>query len=299
MAWRVVSIENPAQLSLRDNRIVIKQDEEVSLPLEDIDTLLLDNYAISISANLLSELSRNKVTTILCDDKHLPASILVPFSQHSRQAKVSRAQLSITEPLRKNLWRNIVIQKINNQAKVLEKFDYIHESENLKSLAKTVRTDDSDNRESVAARSYFAILLDDATRRKPMWHNSALNYGYAIVRSSLAKSLAARGLVLSQGIFHHNELNSFNLVDDIIEPFRPAVDEYILKTVALRRIGDNDASLNRNDRAMILDILNQNVIINDRQFSTKIATDKVAENFAKTVQTGNLSDLILPSIREK
>lgn len=296
MAWRIIAIENPAQLSTRDNKIVIKQEEEISIPLEDIDSLILDNHAISTSVNLLSELAQNNVATIICDGKHLPASVLLPTSQHSRTAKISRAQITMKEPLRKNIWRQIVIRKIENQAKILERFDFCAESEQLKNLAKMVKTDDSDNRESIAARIYFAKLLDDATRRKPTWYNAALNYGYAIVRSNLAKSLASRGLILAIGVFHHSELNGYNLADDLIEPFRASVDKFILGDLAAQHIGETDANLTREDRARIIDLLNEYVIIGDKKFAIKNATDFVAESFAKTVQSGELTNLILPRI---
>ena len=364
MAWRVITIENPARLSLRDNKIVIgihekfknnreKIDENLAedlsqnnensrenlvtkgpendernlggdakssrnfgdsssknfgekpsqnltkiaeIPLEDIDTLVLDNYAISLSANLLNGLARKNIATILCDEKHLPCAEVLPLSQHSRQAKISRMQLAISEPLRKNLWRKIVVQKIQNQAKVLAKFGFENDAKTLENLAKNVKSGDTTNRESIAARIYFARLLDDATRRKPIWHNAALNYGYAIVRGCIARSVAARGLIASQGIFHRSELNAFNLVDDLIEPFRAAVDEYILRTVAARHVGETDFSLTKTDRELMIDILNQSVMILDKKFSIKHAADLVAESFAKAVQSGEIEMLNLPKI---
>ena len=203
MAWRVIGIQNPSRLSLRDNQLAITQDEEVSLPIEDIDALILDSYGITTTANLLTELATNSTTVVICDEKHLPASVLLPYSQHSRQAKVSRLQLNMSQPLKKQLWQRIVMQKISNQADVLQHFSL--NDMPLRQYAVQVKSGDSTNRESIAARTYFDQLLDDATRRKPIWHNAALNYGYAMVRSHIARHIAARGLVASQGIFHHSE----------------------------------------------------------------------------------------------
>ncbi|MDR0955888.1 MAG: type II CRISPR-associated endonuclease Cas1 [Candidatus Nomurabacteria bacterium] len=318
MAWRVVAIENQASLSIKDNKIVIKQNwipnqarnddgtmkiksandegahKEASLPLEDIDSLVLDSYGISLSANLLTELAARGIATTICDAKHLPCGCIVPYSQHSRGAKISRAQLNISEPFRKQLWARIVQQKITNQAAVLEKFGF--NPENLLKLAREVRSGDVDNRESVAAREYFDKLLDDATRRKPIWHNSALNYAYAIVRSAIARSIAARGLIASQGLFHRSELNQFNLADDLIEPFRAAVDQYVLGTVAQRHVGDNDAALTKDDRRLIVDIINQSVIINSKKFTIKYACDMVVESLVTAILSDDTTLLILPKI---
>ncbi|NCU29090.1 type II CRISPR-associated endonuclease Cas1 [Candidatus Saccharibacteria bacterium] len=297
MAWQVIGISNPAQLNLKDRQLVIKQDETVSLPIEDIDALILDSYGITTTANLITELSSNGTTVVVCDEKHLPASVILPYSQHSRQAKVSRQQLAMSQPLRKQLWQKIIVQKITNQATVLQQFDY--DATPLKDMAKIIKSGDSDNRESQAARLYFSLLLDDSTRRKPMWHNSALNYGYAMVRSHIARHIASRGLVASQGIFHRSELNSFNLADDIIEPFRPVVDEYVLSHVALFHIGETDASLTKEDRCKIVDILNYSVTIDNRKYPIKFAIERTIESFIQAIESGEGSNLLLPSVVSK
>lgn len=294
MAWRVIGIGNPAQLSVKDHQLVIKQDETVNLPIEDIDALILDSYGLALTANLITELSSKGTTVVVCDEKHLPSSVILPYSQHSRGAKVSRQQLAMSRPFRKQLWQKIIVQKITNQADVLEHFGF--EATNLRNMAKVIKSGDNDNRESQAARLYFSLLLDDATRRKPMWHNAALNYGYAMIRSHIARHIAARGLVASQGIFHRSELNSFNLADDIIEPYRAAVDNYVLSHVAPAHIGDSDASLTKDDRQKIIDILNYSVIMNDKKYTIKHAIERTVESFVQAIEAGESSALILPEI---
>ena len=294
MAWRVVAIENPARLSLRDNQLVIAQETEATLPIEDIDSLILDGYGITATANLLTALATRGTTTIICDEKHLPASILLPYSQHSRQAKVSRQQIAMSQPLKKQLWQRIVEQKITNQADVLQAVGL--DDAPLRAYASDVKSGDTSNRESLAARVYFDQLLDDATRRKPIWHNAALNYGYAMVRSHIARHIAARGLVASQGIFHHNELNSFNLADDLIEPYRAAVDLYILEKVAPLHIGDRDANLTKHDRQLIIDILNYYVIMSDKKFMIKHAVERTVESFIECIEVKEARKLLLPKI---
>ena len=294
MAWRVVAIENPARLSLRDNQLVIAQDVEATLPIEDIDSLILDGYGITTTANLLTALATKGTTTIICDEKHLPASVLLPYSQHSRQAKVSRQQLAMSQPLKKQLWQRVVEQKIVNQADVLRMVRL--DDMSIRKHASDVKSGDTSNRESIAARIYFDQLLDDATRRKPIWHNAALNYGYAMVRSHIARHITARGLVASQGIFHHNELNSFNLADDLIEPYRAAVDLYILEKVAPYHIDDRDTSLTKHDRQLIIDILNYYVIMNGKKFTIKHAVERTVESFIECIEVKEARKLLLPKI---
>ena len=294
MAWRVVVIENPARLSLRDNQLAITQDVEATLPIEDLDALILDSYGITTTVNLLTALATKGTTTIICDEKHLPASILLPYSQHSRQAKISRQQIAMSQPLKKQLWQQIIISKITNQADVLRSIGL--DDAALRTHISDVKSGDTSNRESIAARIYFDQLLDDATRRKPIWHNAALNYGYAMVRSHIARHIAARGLVASQGIFHHNELNSFNLADDLIEPYRAAVDLYILEKVAPYHICDRDASLTKHDRELIIDILNYYVIMSDKKFMIKHAVERTVESFIECIEVKEARKLLLPKI---
>lgn len=293
MAWRVIGIENPARLSLRDNQLVIAQENEISLPIEDIDALILDSH-ITATSKLLTALATSSVTVVICNDKHLPASVLLPYSQRSRQAKVSREQLAMSQPLKKQLWQKIIINKITNQADVLKRIGL--DDAPLRDYANDVKSGDTSNRESLAARVYFDQLLDDATRRKPIWHNAALNYGYAMVRSHIARHIAARGLVASQGIFHHNELNSFNLADDLIEPYRATVDLYVLENLAPLHIGDDDTNLTRHDRQILIDILNFSVIIQGKKFTLKHAVERTVEGFIESIETKEASKLLLPKI---
>lgn len=298
MGWRVVSIENPAHLSLDRGSLVVKRDEIAKLPIEDIDVLVIDNYAVTMSANLLGELATNNVAIIICDSHHTPCSITEPLSQHSRQAKVSQMQINMSQPLRKNLWQIVVKQKIINQAAVLSKFGYSETAGKLIKLVTEVRSGDTTNRESIAARLYFADLFDDATRRRPTWYNSALNYTYAVIRSVVARSIAARGLVPSLGLFHHSELNSFNLADDLIEPYRAFADDYVLSIIATRHIGDTtDVSLSRDDRRLAIDILNNYVTIKNKRFAVRDAIDITVESLVQAIGESTPAKLELPRFK--
>lgn len=297
MAWRVVAIEKPAKLSLRDNKLVIKQDEEVALPLEDIDSLIIDNREVILTANIITALAQFDVNTLICDEKHLPSTIILPHGKAARSSKNARTQLGISEPLRKQLWRKNIIHKISNQADVLEKYNYIDAATRLRKLASTVRSGDVANNEGVAARIYFDALLGDATRREPMWYNSALNYAYAIVRGSIARSVASRGLITELGINHHSELNQYNLVDDLIESFRPLVDDYVLSKVAVSHLGDKyDSALTKVDRHLLIDVLNQYGIMVDRRYTIKHLAEMVVGSFLDSILKDSVEPFNLPQL---
>lgn len=297
MAWRVIAIENPAKLSLKDNKLVINQGTEVALPLEDIDTLVIDNCEVVLTANILSAFAEFGLNVLVCDANHLPSTAILPHGRASRGSKNARCQLAMGEALRKQLWRKNIIQKIKNQAAVLRKNNFGVEAEKLDKLASTVRSGDVGNNEATAARLYFDTLFGDATRRKPMWHNSALNYGYAIVRGSLARNVVARGLITEIGINHHSELNQYNLVDDLIESFRPLVDDYVMAKVAPFHVGvEYDSSLSKEDRHSIIDIMNQYGIILDKRYTIKHLTDMVVESLLNAISKDDAEQLVLPSI---
>ena len=295
MAWRVICIEKPAYLHLENNNLAIRQENEFFIPLEDIDTLVLDNYNITITQKLVLALSRSKVATIICDESHMPSANLLPYSQASRGARNARMQLSLPKPTMKQLWRKNIMAKINNQADVLVKNGLC--ADDLKKLATTVRSGDAGNNESIAARLYFSRLLEEGTRRKPTWSNSALNYGYALVRSCIARSIAARGLIASIGINHRSELNQYNLVDDLIESLRPIVDDYILANVASRHIfGGENESLTRDDKKLILALLTSSAIMLGKKYTIKQVCDLLVEGFLSAISEDNVDLFILPTI---
>lgn len=294
MAWRVISIENPARLSVKNSQLVISQDESFEIPIEDIDSLIIDNHGINLTTNLLNELSFQSVSVVICDQKHLPTTVVLPYSQHSRQAKISRQQIEMKIPLKKQIWQNNIVRKITNQADVLKYFGL--NDEYLRKCATDVKSGDSTNRESLAARDYFSQLLNDATRRQPMWYNSALNYAYALVRTGLARHLAARGLVTSQGIFHHNELNSFNLADDLIEAYRPLVDLFVLKKFGFRGFEKEDSTLSKEDRRILLEVLEFRVKIKGKKFAIKNAIEITVGSFIDCVSKNDSRKLELPKI---
>lgn len=190
--------------------------------------MILEDRHSKITTYTLSKLAEYNIITFLCDEKHLPNGILIPFAQHSRQVSILEKQIKASKPFKNRMWQQIVSQKIMNQAICLELLGYDEEFKYLYSLARSVDSGDKTNKESIAARYYFRTLFGEDFKRDLDIHiNAALNYGYAIIRGAIARGLSTYGLHPSLGIFHHNELNAFNLADDFIEPIRPLVDLWV------------------------------------------------------------------------
>lgn len=296
MGWRIISIQSPSRLSLKNRQLCIEQEELVSLPIEDIDTLILDSPAINISSTLMAELAEQKVTVILCNDKHLPVGTLMPYEPHSRQMKMLQMQMKMSLPLKKRLWQKIIQMKIFNQGEVL-KLLKLSDKNIFLSIVHDVKSGDSDNREAYAAKLYFNLLLKGETRNTDIWFNSAVNYAYAIVRSILARQIAAYGFLSSLGVFHKNELNNFNLADDFIEPYRPFIDYAVYLQYQNKQ--DGLADLQKEDKIFLIDILNKYVKIDEKNHVMKYSCELMVASFSKAIVCNDESLLILPMFTSK
>lgn len=230
MGWRSVVIANPATLTLEDRALSIAQGSNTArVMLEDISVLVLDHPQISLTAPLLSACAEAQIAVLTVNAAHLPNGVLLPYLPHSRALKVMSAQLALTQPDRKRLWQRIVQFKIRNQAAVLTRSGQTDNARHLQQLARDVRSGDPDNCEAQAAQIYFRSLFSPQFHRgQSRFHNAALNYGYAVVRAAIARTLTGYGFLPAFGLFHHSEQNAFNLADDLIEPYRPLVDAAVL-----------------------------------------------------------------------
>lgn len=230
MAWRSVVIANPARLKLKHRALLVEQDSgSVSVPLEDIAVLIIDHPQITLTAQLLSACAGQQIAVITVDGSHTPNGVLLSHLPHSRALKVMRAQLALGLPSRKRLWQGIIQRKIFNQAQLLSRQGHAEASGRLHAIATGVRSGDPDNFEAQAAQVYFRALFGDTFyREQNRFYNAALNYGYSILRSALARSLVGYGFLPAFGLHHRNEQNAFNLADDLIEPYRPLVDAHVL-----------------------------------------------------------------------
>ncbi len=227
MAYRNIFIANEAKLKLKNNQLIVFNGEELSFPIEDIRSIVVDNPYTSLTGKLITRLAEDGVCLIICDDRHIPSCGLLPIGAYCRMNKRINLQFSQSKPKLKKIWQKIVQAKITNQAKCLE-INGIDEAKTLHAISKSVASDDSTNREGYAARLYFKLLFgNDFTRDDENSINAALNYGYAILRSFIAKTTVAYGFEPSLGIHHKSQLNQFNLADDIIEPYRPIIDNFV------------------------------------------------------------------------
>ena len=254
MLKRSLVFSSPANLSLKDRQIVISlkesPEDKITAPIEDIGVVIIDNPAVSITIPLLNDLADNNVIVIICNSKGVPSSTLLSFGTNHYQGEILQSQINITEPLKKGLWKQIVESKIKNQAALLNKLG--KRGDKLKPYYNNVKSGDTDNREGIAARIYFQELFGKGFVRERSQEgiNALLNYGYTILRAATARAVVGSGLFQGIGLHHHNRSNSFPLVDDLIEPYRPFVDEMVYQLLL-----NNCLELSKNVKAKLISVL--------------------------------------------
>ena len=238
MIKKTLFFGNPAYLSVKNSQLVVKrtdpetQQEVVrTVPIEDIGVVVLEDRQITITNVALDALLQNNCAVITCDEKHMPAGMLLPLEGNTIQSERFANQIDASLPLKKQLWQQTVQAKIRNQASVLKRLSGV-EVGCMLAWANDVKSGDSDNLEGRAAAYYWKNIfpsLPGFTRdREGEMPNNLLNYGYAIVRAVIARALVASGLLPTLGIHHHNRYNAYCLADDIMEPYRPYVDELVI-----------------------------------------------------------------------
>lgn len=250
MSFRTVVISSKAKLSYKNDYMLVKTDETMkSIHISEIDTVIVDSTMISISAYLLRELSRNKINIIFCDEKRNPYGELVAYYNCHNSFKKISSQINWTIDIKEKVWQEIVKEKIHNQKEILKKASkgsYHLLSEYLNN----VEPDDCTNREGHAAKVYFNSLFGNSfSRTKDNEINATLNYGYAIILSYINKEIVSNGYLTQIGIKHKNEFNEFNLTCDLMEPFRPIIDEFAYNNDILE--------LNQETKTALIDLLNQ------------------------------------------
>ena len=291
MAWRGVHISQPARLSFRAKQLVIGQDDgEVSLAIEDIAWLVLDTPQVSVTGTLLSILAVSGIAMIVPDGKHHPAGVLLPFHRHHAQAHIAHIQVGISQPLKKRLWQALVVAKIRNQAALLDRLGRSR-AKALFAMSDRVGSGDPNNTEAQAARAYWSDLFSDFTRgNEADRRNALLNYGYAVVRAALARACTASGLLPAFGIHHASRSNAFNLIDDLIEPFRPFVD---LAAHDREQEGDGD-ELTVEDRRFMAAVLNRSAVVGSEHMTMLAATEAVAISMVRAMEHNSPALLKVP-----
>lgn len=291
MSWRSVIITQPTRLSVKNKQLTITQEEEWCIPMEDISAIVLETPQINISAKVMSIMADNKVVMYSCDDKHLPNGVFIPFACHSRQLKAINNQIKCTESFNKRCWQRIIIQKILNQSKVLKLCNKQLMGEHLLNLSRKVNSGDTDNKEAIAAKGYFPSLYGkNFNREYENIYNTALNYGYSIIRGAIARTIVSYGYLPSIGVHHKSELNQYNLADDFIEPFRPIVDLWVKTNI------EPNMEFDKYIRAKLVNLLNVDVKIQGKLQSVNNAINVMISSYTTAINQNNYKKLELPEI---
>ena len=260
MPFRTLEITKPSEIHINLGQLEITQKEKIIIPIEDLYQITTIGPNIRLSTMDLSILSQKNICVMTLDDKYLPTAIVLPFSGNSRQSQLMHAQVSFPEEKYRVLWEKIIRHKVDNQARNLVLLG-LNGAEKIEAYAQNINEKNVDYIESLAAKDYFQAYRNGLNRRGDDPVNSRLNYGYAIVRSAISRALFITGFHPAFGIHHNNQLNAFNLVDDLIEPYRAMVDQ-----IAYFNIGPNE-HLNKSERKELAGILFNACIINGKKIN--------------------------------
>lgn len=300
MIKKTLYFGNPAYLSLRLEQLVIKtqrQDDDGesitrTIPIEDVGVVVLDHRQITITQGVMEKLLENNCAVITCDSRHLPVGLLLPLVGNTVQNERFRSQIDSSLPLRKQLWQQTIQAKIANQAAVLE-YSTSRRHGNMLAWVSQVKSGDSDNVEARAATYYWKTVFPE----RPDFlrgqfeddPNGLFNYGYAVLRAVVARSLVMSGLLPTLGIHHHNRYNAYCLADDIMEPYRPYVDRLVLDIIA----EDGTLSLTQSAKLRLLSIPVLDVEIDGHTSPLMVAVSTTTATLAKCFG-GDLRKIVYP-----
>ena len=290
MGWRIVHVKEGDLLRLRlDNLEVRKKDNKVYIPLTDITMVVLEGNRTTITTKLLSSFSQNNIGLVICDDKYLPVGIYLPYGQYHHYSKRVILQAGWTQDQKGLIWQNVIGQKMNNQLEYAKLCGVEEERlELMQDLITNLTIGDVTNREGHVAKVYFDSLYGKSfTRDDDNLINFAMNFGYAILRSCMARIVVGNGLVTMLGIFHRNEFNSFNLVDDLMEPYRPLMDYWVNKYV----IGDEDY-LSYESRLKIIEFMNQKIKLQNKKMTIDNSMQEYVASFVTAMEENDPELLI-------
>lgn len=302
MIKKTLYFGNPAYLKKQDNQLKVdfpvdSNNDSKTVPIEDIGLLILDSPRITITQALLSELLENNTAVLSCDDRHLPLGLFMPMASNHIFTEKLRYQLESSEPLRKNLWQQTVKAKIKNQARILSR-----SGNNIKNMLyweRQVRSGDPDNYEARAAAYYWSEFSENETFRRRRFGevpNNLLNYGYAVLRAVVARSLAASGMLPAVGIHHRNKYNPFCLADDIMEPYRPYVD-VVVKNICEVHDADEIEELTPNIKKELLIIPQIDVVIEEKKSPLMVGMQRTTASLMQCFE-GEKRKIAYPEINE-
>ena len=284
MLKKSILLENKAALTCKNLQLIIKTElKEATIPIEDIGFLIVDHPEIYISVPAMNLLIENNASLILCNTNHLPNGMFLNLNSHHIQQEIFKNQINASVPLKKQLWQQTIVEKITNQGILLEKISGTKNAFDF--LASKVQSGDSTNMEAVAASQYWkaffgtsegelATPIDFKRERLGNYPNNFLNYGYAILRAATARALSGSGLLNTLGIHHKSKYNAFALADDIMEPFRPIVDEKVFELMQDYK----EQELNTKLKSELLQILTRTVYFKDEKSPLMVALQKTASS---------------------
>lgn len=309
MIKKTLYFGNPAYLSLKNEQLVIKLPEvekndtlplnfkntmQITKPIEDIGIVVLDNKQITVTTGVLQALLENGCSVITCDSRSMPVGLMLPLSGNTTQSERFRNQIEASLPLKKQLWQQTIKAKIYNQARVLERC----RGEKIKCMfiwADEVKSGDSDNMEARAAAFYWKNLFNTienfSRNRDGCYPNNLLNYGYSILRAMVARALVISGILPTLGIHHRNKYNAYCLADDIMEPYRPYVDELVYSIVI--NCEGEQKELTKEIKEQLLSIPTLDVVIGGKRSPLMVAVSQTTASLYKCF-TGELRKISYP-----
>jgi CRISPR-associated protein Cas1 len=293
MIKRTLYFGNPTRLSVQQSQLLIKTEEkEVTVAIEDIGVIVIDHYQVSVTHAVLHKLLDNNAAVITCNDKHHPTGLLLNLDGHTQQSEKFKAQIEASEPLKKQLWQQTIKAKINNQSAVLEKWEI--DNSYLKRYAQLVLSGDTTNQEAQAARYYWKMLFNEedpffVRERFGEYPNNFLNYGYAILRATVARGLVSSGLLPTLGIHHRNKYNAYCLADDIMEPYRPYID-HLVKVIMLET---SEQELTTDIKRRLLNIPNIDLKIDGKDSPLMVGLQRTTASLAKCFE-GETKKILYP-----
>ena len=262
------------------------------LALEDLGYICLDHPQVTLSQPLLQAIGKLNIALIVCDTTHHPLTLMLPLYHHHLAQKRFNAQITAPMPLKKQLWKEVIKKKLANQARLLEQRGAEEGSSYLYRLSQEVKSGDTTKREAIGARYYWACLLGNQFKRDPRGPekiNAALNYGYAILRSAIARALIGSGLLPIVGINHHNQYNPYPLADDIMEPYRPFVDQYIAHFAITP---EDHTPLTMDERSYLLGVITYPCIVQKGKSTLWNAIEETTQSLASAFENRQVKDLI-------
>ena len=290
MAFRVVLIENQSTMQVKLNNLIVTNfEKETWIPISDISVIVLDNIKTIISARLMTVLAEYNIALVVCDQEHLPFGYYSSYDNHSRISKYIGYQISHDRLFYDTLWKEIVCQKIENQARCLERLEMDERSaEVLRKFKNETEVGDVSNREAHAAKVYFNTMMGKSFSRgdENILLNSGLDYGYSIIRSFFARVCVGYGLNTQLGIHHKNEYNRFNLVDDLMEPLRPLVDYYAFNLLKKENFFKVE------HRRKLVNILNHKMVYKNKKMFVCNVIEEYVSGIAAYISTSNFSSKI-------